>query len=83
MDIVYVVSNESRAIHESGQVGFGPSPDPTCRRQVEGGGTRNELLALIGRVDFGFGSVRSVESRWILQTSPESSKNLSEFAKTH
>ena len=83
MDIVYVVSNESRAIHESGQVGFGPSPDPTCRRQVEGGGTRNELLALIGRVGFGFGSVRSVESRWILQTSPESSKNLSEFAKTH
>ena len=83
MDIVYVMSNESRAIHESGQVGFGPSPDPTCRRQVEGGGTRNELLALIGRVDFGFGSVRSVESRWILQTSPESSKNLSEFAKTH
>ena len=83
MDIVYVVSNESRAVHESGQVGFGPSPDPTCRHQVEGGGTRNESPALIGRVGFGFGSVRSVKSRRILQTLPESSKNLSESAKTH
>ena len=50
MDIVYVVSNESRAVHESGRVDFRPSPDSTCRRQVEGGGTRNQPLALIDRV---------------------------------
>ena len=39
----------------TGRVGFRLSLDPTCRRRVEGGGTRNRPPASLGRVGFGFG----------------------------
>ena len=76
----------SRAVHGSGQVGFGPNPDPTRRRRwkVEGPETdrRHHLVESV----FGSGGVRvgsiGVKSRRILQTSPESSKNSPKSTKT-
>ena len=74
-----------RGVHGSGRVGFGPNPDPTRRSRVEGGGTRNRPPASLGRVGFGFGWCSGgsvgVESRRILQTSPESARILPESAR--
>jgi len=43
-----------RPVHGLGQFSFGPNPDSTFRRRVEGGRTRNRPPVSIGRVSFGF-----------------------------
>ena len=50
-----MIDIESRVVPGSGRVGFGPNPDPTRRRRVEGGKTQNRLPASLGLVGFGFG----------------------------
>ena len=39
-----LINNQARAVHRSGRISFGPNPDSTRRRQMEGGGTRNRQL---------------------------------------
>ena len=57
-------AQEARAAHGLGQVGFGPSLDPTHWDQVEGGGTWNRLLASINWVSFKFGWCLSRFGQW-------------------
>ena len=50
-----------RVVHRSGRVGFGPNPDSTHRRQVEGGGTWNRPPEKLVE------SVSGEGERWLVQ----------------
>ena len=51
-----------RVVHRSGRVVFGPNPDSTHRRQVEGGGTWNRPPEKLVESVSGEGEHRSVRS---------------------
>ena len=56
-----------RPVHGLGQFSFGPNPDSTFWRRVEGGRTRNQPPLSIGRVSFRFECGR-FQFSWSLET---------------
>lgn len=68
-----------RVVHVLGQVDFRPSLDSTCRRTMEGKGTRNQLPVSIDRIGF---LVRvELGSVWLVLKFVENWKSSSDFAK--